>query len=190
MRASHGRGITYNSTDLRAAYDVLVGGGVELFDTSEVYGYQGVRLLEGAEQLLSSMVATSPTQPIISTKFMPVPWTNMLAGGGVRLGRQAVVEAARNSIARLGVGYVDLYSLHAPLPYLGGRRALFEGLAEVFDLGLCRGIGVCEFNSQQLHKAAQECRRLGVPLVSNQFRYSVMNIERELDGTLVCVPRH
>ena len=25
---------------------------------------------------------------------------------------------------------------------------------------------------------------LGVPIVSNQIRYSLMNIERELDGTL------
>ena len=27
------------------------------------------------------------------------------------------------------------------------------------------------------HNAWQACRRLGVPLVSNQFRYSIVNIE-------------
>lgn len=77
---------------------------------------------------------------------MPVPWANMLSGGGLRIGRRAVLDALRNSIARLGVGSVDLYSLHAPLPYLGGRSALYEGLAEAFSLGLCRGVGVCNYN--------------------------------------------
>lgn len=112
---------------------------MNLFDTSEVYGYQSVKLLEGSEQLLSTLVANSAdAPPILSTKFMPVPWTNLIAGGGLRMGRRAVVEAARNSISRLGVGSVDIYSLHAPLPYIGGRKALYEGLAEAYDLGLCR----------------------------------------------------
>ena len=177
--------INYNSTDLKEAFEVLGDAGVRLYDTSEVYGYQGVRLFEASEQLLASLIAKSPADPpLVSTKFMPVPWTNLLVGGGVRIGRQAVVEAVRNSIARLGVGSIDLYSLHAPLPYMGGRQALYEGLAECYDLGLCRGIGVCNFNARQVHEAYHSCRQLGVPLVSNQFRYSLMNIERELDGTL------
>jgi len=156
-----------------------------MFDTSEVYGFQGGRLLESSEQLLSSMIAMSPAPPpLLSTKFMPVPWTNLLVGGGLRLGRGAVVEAARNSISRLGVGTIDLYSLHGPLPYVGGRTALYEGLAEAYHLGLCRGVGVCNFNAAQLRQAYTACQRLGVPLVSNQFRYSIVNIERELDGTL------
>ena len=82
------------------------------------------------------------------------------------------------------MGSVDVYSLHAPLPYIGGRRALYEGLAEAHSLGLCRGVGVCNFNAQQLREAYSALRSLGVPIVSNQIRYSLLNIERELDGTL------
>ena len=213
-----GWGITFNSTDLEEAYEICTDAGITLFDTSEVYGYQSVRLFEGSEQLLSRLVEKSLTPPLISTKFMPVPWTNLLAGGGLRIGRQAVVEAARcaarctprahahtrrvrlaprlaalhsrppasapaadrtvagvhsASIARLGVGSVDIYSLHAPLPYVGGRRALYEGLAEAYDLGLCRGVGVCNFSGKQLREAYRALKALGVPIVSNQIRYSV-----------------
>ena len=102
-----GWGVNFNSTDLREAVDILQSGGVTMFDTSEVYGFQGGRLLESSEQLLSSMIATSQAPPpLVSTKFMPVPWTNLLVGGGLRLGRRAVVEAARNSISRLGIGNI------------------------------------------------------------------------------------
>ena len=179
-----GWGITFNSTDLAEAYEICTDAGATLFDTSEVYGYQSVKLSEGSEQLLSRLVEKSPEPPLISTKFMPVLWTNVLAGGGLRIGKRAVVEACRASIARLGVGSVDVYSLHAPLPYVGGRRALFEGLAEARDLGLCRAIGLCDFNGQQLREAHKACKALGVPIVSNQLRYSIANIERELDGTI------
>ena len=179
-----GWGVTFNSTDLEEAFEICTDAGVTLYDTSEVYGYQSVRLLEGSEQLLSRLIEKSLTPTLVSTKFMPVPWTNLLAGGGLRIGRQAVVEAIRASIARLGVGSVDIYSLHAPLPYVGGRRALYEGLAEAHSLGLCRSIGVCNFNAEQLREAHRACRDLGVPIVSNQIRYSLMNIERELDGTI------
>ena len=180
-----GWGITFNSTDLDEAYEVLTDAGMSMFDTSEVYGYQSARLYEQSEQLLSRLVEKrTDATPIISTKFMPVPWTNLLAGGGLRIGRQAVVEACRASIARLGVGSVDVYSLHAPLPYVGGRRALYEGLAEAHQLGLCRAVGVCNFNAAQIREARSSLRKLGVPLVSNSIKYSPMNVERELDGTL------
>ena len=74
----------------------------------------------------------------------------------------------RGSLARLGVGSVDLYSLHAPLPYIGGRQALYEGLAEAHSLGLIRSVGVTNFNAPQLREAFTACRRLGVPIVANQ----------------------
>ena len=181
---TRGWGVTFNSTDLKEAFTICNDAGLRLFDTSEVYGYQSVRLSESSEQLLSALVAPCQAPPLNSTKFMPVPWTNLLAGAGVRIGRQAVVEAARASISRLGIGALDIYSLHAPLPYVGGKRALYEGLAEVYDLGLCSGIGLCNVGGEQLREAHRELRALGVPLVSNQIKYSILNIERELDGTI------
>ena len=173
---NQGWGLNYNTTDVTAAFEVLMDGGVSLFDTSEVYGYHGFKIGEGAEQLVGSLASRQPDPPLVSTTFMPVPWANILSGGGLRIGRRAVVDAVRNSIARLGVGSVDIYALHAPLPYLGGRTALYEGLAEAYSLGLCRGVGVCNFNAAQLREAHMAFRRLGVPLVSNQARPVVCTV--------------
>ena len=132
-----GWGTTFDSGDIGEAFDVLNdgqrGGAKLLFDTSEVAGYQRMRLCEGSEQLLGSLIGSSLSPPLVSTKLMPIPWANLLSGGGIRAGRAAVVEAVRHSLSRLGVASIDLYSVHAPLPYVGGRRALFEGLAEPLE---------------------------------------------------------
>lgn len=41
---NQGWGVTYNTTDIREAFELLVDGGVSFFDTSEVYGYQGFKV--------------------------------------------------------------------------------------------------------------------------------------------------
>lgn len=102
-----GWGRTFNSTDLAAAYNLLHDHGLRLFDTSELYGHQGQRLAESSEQLLGTLASRRPEPPILSTKFTPVPWTNVLSGGGLRLGRASVLEALRNSLTRLGASSVS-----------------------------------------------------------------------------------
>jgi len=97
-----GWGRTFNSSDLEAAYDALHARGLTYFDTSEVYGYQGQRFCESSEQILCSLADRHPERPTISTKCVPIPWVNLLSGGGLRLGRSSVLEALRNSLTRLG----------------------------------------------------------------------------------------
>ena len=106
--------------------------------------------------------------------------------GGRRPARRSASRRGRcrASIARLGVGSVGIYSLHAPLPYVGGRRALYEGLARVATLASALAWECVTLALPQLREAHRELKRLGVPLVSNQIRYSILNIERELDGTI------
>lgn len=47
-----------------------------------------------------------------------------------------------------------------------------------------QAIGLCNFHTPALREAYHSLRRLGVPIATNQVRYSIFNIERELDGTL------
>jgi len=178
-----GWGRTFNSTDLAAAYNLLHDHGLRLFDTSELYGHQGQRLAESSEQLLGTLASRRPEPPILSTKFTPVPWTNVLSGGGLRLGRASVLEALRNSLTRLGASSVEIYSVSAPAPF-GGRRAFFEGAAEAHRLGLIGGVGACHFNAPRIRQAHAICAQLGLPLLTNQIRFSLFNLEKDLDGTI------
>jgi len=91
------------------------------------------------------------------------------------------------SLTRLGKGYVDLYQLHFPFPYVGGNDALVEGLAECVDRGLCKAVGVSNYDAVQLREAHTALSRLGVPLATNQIKYNILDRSAEKSGLIdVC----
>lgn len=82
----------------------------------QVYGYQGIGTGCQSEQLLGQLVKQHRATPdgaplVVATKFFTVPWTNLLVGGGLRIGRQSMVKALRASLQRLGLEKVDLWQV-------------------------------------------------------------------------------
>lgn len=65
-------------------------------------------------------------------------------------GYHAAHEAFRRSLARLGLGYVDLYLIHWPVP--GRRLESWRALEELQRDGLCRAIGVSNFMVRHLEE--------------------------------------
>ncbi len=126
------------------------------FDTAERYGTHlktAVGMGYGeTEMLLSKLIQrskdndkSSPTTPIVATKFTPTPWRTTV---------DSVVEACENSRRRLGVEQIDLYQLHMPdivqpLKFLGlGKpkdEIYWKGLAECQRLGLVKNVGVSNY---------------------------------------------
>ncbi len=82
-----------------------------------------------SEQILGRLAKSSDQRLVLGTKFFTVPWTNVLIGGGFRLGRQAIIKALRASLERLGLDRVDLYQVHFPFPAYS-QEVLAEGFAE------------------------------------------------------------
>ncbi|CAH0698122.1 unnamed protein product [Spodoptera exigua] len=73
--------------------------------------------------------------------------------------RSAVVPALRQSLASLGLKYVDLYLVHWPVgQFLNGTydytdyADTWRGMIEAKSLGLARSIGVSNFNQQQIDR--------------------------------------
>ncbi|XP_039127528.1 non-functional NADPH-dependent codeinone reductase 2-like [Dioscorea cayenensis subsp. rotundata] len=76
----------------------------------------------------------------------------------------AVVPALRKSLSELGIKYVDLYLIHAPVRVKGEKRYVFtkedvmpfdskgtwEGMEQCYELGLAKSIGVCNFPIDKL----------------------------------------
>ncbi|KAJ0981230.1 hypothetical protein J5N97_009485 [Dioscorea zingiberensis] len=76
----------------------------------------------------------------------------------------AVVPALRDSLNALGIEYVDLYLIHAPMRVRGEKRFVFtmddvmpfdsvgtwEGMEECYELGLAKAIGVSNFPIDKL----------------------------------------
>ncbi len=158
----------YGDDDLRAAFEAALEGGINFFDTAEVYG------LGKSERLLGQFIREHRASVVVATKFFPFPW---------RWGEGAFRRALRHSLQRLGMEQVDLYQVHFPYPPVSIERWA-ETLADVVEEGLVRAVGVSNYNAEQMGRAYNVLARRGIPLASNQVHYSLLHRDPEFDGVM------
>jgi aryl-alcohol dehydrogenase-like predicted oxidoreductase len=115
---------------------------------------------------------------LIATKF------GMKMGEGKEGGKPAyVLQAAEDSLKRLGTDYIDLYQIHRADPSTPIADTL-GALTELVKAGKVREIGCSNFSAQQLREAAQV---KGVShFVSVQNNYSLLHREPEGDVLPEC----
>ena len=110
--------------------------GCRMFDTSRAYG--------GAEVILGRTLKQYKREEcFIVTKLSNVGQYN----GDIR-------GAFEASLRRLGVEYVDLYLMHWPVPYIYINS--WKIMEQLYKEGLCRAIGVSNFNIHHLQALAQK----------------------------------
>jgi 2,5-diketo-D-gluconate reductase A len=71
-------------------------------------------------------------------------------------GFDSTLRAARESLGRLKLGYVDLYLIHWPAPRRGLYVETWRALIRLREEGLARSIGVCNFGVEPLERIAGE----------------------------------
>jgi methylglyoxal/glyoxal reductase len=71
-------------------------------------------------------------------------------------GYDRAIEAFEASVERLGLGHVDLYLLHWPVPKL--RAESWRALETLLEEGRCRAIGVSNFTVRHLDELLQSAR--------------------------------
>ncbi|KAA6425383.1 MAG: hypothetical protein FRX49_04876 [Trebouxia sp. A1-2] len=155
---------------LQDVFAAAVEGGVTFFDTAEVYGYQSIKSGQSSENLIGKFAnkSQSASHPlIVGTKFFTVPWTNLLVGGGFRLGRQSMIDALHASLKRMDRDKIDLYQIHFPFPFFK-QTTLADGLQEALDLGLTSAVkyNVLERDPEK-SGLLEKCHELGVTLVAH-----------------------
>jgi aryl-alcohol dehydrogenase-like predicted oxidoreductase len=163
----YGRG-DYNDDDLRAAFDETLAANINWFDTAEIYG------LGRSERFLGQFMKSTDMPVLIATKFMPFPW---------RLWRGCLIKALCKSLKRLGIERVDLYQIHLPLPPIS-IETWMAALADAIEAGLTRTVGVSNYNLEQMCRAHVALAKRGIPLVSNQVDYSLLQRQPERTGLL------
>lgn len=181
-----GYGSQYDEAQLQEVFAAAVEGGVTFFDTAEVYGYESIKSGQSSENLIGkfSNTSQSASQPlIVGTKFFTVPWTNLLVGGGFRLGRRSMIDALRASLKRMNRDKIDLYQIHFPFPFFK-QTTLADGLQEALDLGLASAVGVCNYNTSQLEQIHGLLDKKGIALATNQVKYNVLERNPEKSGLL------
>lgn len=84
-----------------------------------------------------------------------------------------VINSCQRSLDRLGLGYLDLYLIHAPNPEVSLEETL-RAFNELKKQGLIKEIGVSNFGVDQLKKAQKLTKNR---IVTNQIHYSLAYLD-------------
>jgi aryl-alcohol dehydrogenase-like predicted oxidoreductase len=144
-------------------------GGINWFDTAELYG-------NGVSERSLSVALTSlgkhPGDVIVATKWWPMFRT---AGN--------ILNTIGERIDSLHPFPIDLYQVHQPYSFSSETREM-EAMAKLVSDGKIRYIGISNFSAEKMRSAWNRLKELGLPLVSNQVRYNLIDRRIESNGIL------
>lgn len=129
-----------------------------LFDTAELYGFGR------SEKLLGEFSKSYPQDKVqIASKFAAFPF---------RTKAKDVVKACQASVDRLEGRPIDLYQIHFPNAW--SNAEYWDGLAECYEKGLVKGVGVSNYGSDAVRACHDVLAERGIPLASNQIQLSLL----------------
>ncbi len=150
---------------IKAALD----GGINFFDTAELYG-SGVSEASLASGLKAD--GAEDDQVVVATKWWPLFRT----AGNIR-------KTIDERIRFLDGYTIDLYIIHNPGGFSTPESEM-NAMADLVEAGKIRSVGVSNFSPQRMNRAYEALQKRGLPLASNQVRYSLIDRKIETDGTL------
>jgi aryl-alcohol dehydrogenase-like predicted oxidoreductase len=148
---------------------VALAGQVNWFDTAEIYGRGR------SEQALARALKAAGKKDgdvVVATKWWPVPRT--AASIGATFGeRQRCLDGFS----------IDLHQVHQPFSF-SSVEAQMEAMADLVDTKRIRAVGVSNFSARAMRRAHATLQRRGIPLASNQVKYSLVDRHIESNGVL------
>jgi aryl-alcohol dehydrogenase-like predicted oxidoreductase len=144
-------------------------GGINWFDTAELYGKgASEKALAGALQKLGK----KPGEIIIATKWWPV----------FRFASN-IIKTIDDRIKALEPYPIDLHQVHMPFGFSSEKKEM-EAMAELVKAKKIRYVGVSNFSAKKMRSAWETLQKAGIPLVSNQVRYSLLDRKIETNGIM------
>jgi pyridoxine 4-dehydrogenase len=153
---------------LQEVFNFCVSHGVTLFDTGDSYGTG--KLSGQSEKLLGKFAqeysGINQDDICLATKLAPYPW---------RLTKGSMVAAGKASARRLG--RVDLVQMHwSTANYFPWQEwQLLDGLADLYQQGLVKGVGLSNYGTTRLKKVYRKLRDRNIPITSLQVQYSLLS---------------
>ncbi|MEO6510127.1 MAG: L-glyceraldehyde 3-phosphate reductase [Nocardioides sp.] len=162
---------------LRRAFDR----GITHFDLANNYGPPYGRAEENFGRYLADDFASHRDELVISTKAGYDMWPGPYGQGGGS--RKYVLASLDQSLARMGLDYVDIFYSHrfdADTPVEETMMALDTAVRS----GRALYAGISSYSASKTKEAASIARDLGTPLLIHQPSYSMLNrwIEKDDEG--------
>jgi L-glyceraldehyde 3-phosphate reductase len=163
---------------IRRAFDR----GVTHFDLANNYGPPYGSAEENFGQILRKDFHTHRNELLISSKAGWDMWPGPYGIGG---SRKYLIASLDESLARMGLDYVDIFYSHRPSPDTPLEETM-SALAQIVRQGKALYVGISSYSPEATREAAALLKSEGVKLFIHQPSYSMLNrwIERGLLDTL------
>jgi L-glyceraldehyde 3-phosphate reductase len=163
---------------IRRAFDR----GVTHFDLANNYGPPYGSAEENFGEILHKDFRGFRNELLISTKAGWDMWPGPYGMGG---SRKYLLASLDESLARMGLDYVDIFYSHRPstdVPLEETMGALVQAVRQ----GKALYVGISSYGPERTREAAAILKSEGVPLLIHQPSYSMLNrwVEKELLDTL------
>jgi L-glyceraldehyde 3-phosphate reductase len=163
---------------IRRAFDR----GVTHFDLANNYGPPYGSAEENFGEILRKDFGSLRNELLISTKAGWDMWPGPYGLGG---SRKYLLASLDESLARMGLDYVDIFYSHRPtldVPLEETMGALVQAVRQ----GKALYVGISSYSPERTREAVKILKSEGVPLLIHQPSYSLLNrwVEKDLLGTL------
>jgi len=120
--------------------------GIDHFDTADIYGSHGTHFGHNEELLGKAIKKFGREKFFIATKFACTP-------NGKLCGKSDYVKkACEDSLKRLGIDFIDLYTMHRLDPETPIEETV-KAMAQLVKEGKVKYLGLSEVNSETIRKA-------------------------------------
>ncbi|MFF3149074.1 L-glyceraldehyde 3-phosphate reductase [Streptomyces sp. NPDC057927] len=160
---------------LRRAFDL----GVTHFDLANNYGPPPGAAESALGDALKADFAQHRDELVISTKAGYLMWPGPYGEWG---SRKYLLSSLDQSLARMGLDYVDIFYSHRPDPETPLEETM-GALHSAVQQGKALYVGISNYSAEQTREAARILAELGTPLLIHQPRYSMLD-RRPEEGLL------
>ncbi len=159
---------------MRTAFDL----GITQFDLANNYGPEYGSAEQNAGRILKEDFTAYRDELVITSKAGYDMWPGPYGDHG---SRKYLIASCDQSLKRLGLEYVDIFYHHRPDPETPLEETM-EALNQIVRSGKALYAGISNYNSEQTEAAVKIARKISLPLIVNQRRYSIFDRKIEREG--------
>ncbi len=152
--------------------------GITHFDLANNYGPEPGSAEKNFGRILNEELKAYRDEIIVSTKAGYEMWDGPYGDHG---SRKYLMASLDQSLARLGLDYVDIFYHHR----MDMETPLEETMTALYDIvrsGKAIYVGLSNYNGERMLEASAILKELHVPFVINQNRYSIYDRTIEKNG--------
>ncbi len=152
--------------------------GITHFDLANNYGPRPGSAEENFGKILRESFRGYRDEMVISTKAGFPMWKGPYGNGG---SKKYLVASLDQSLARIGLDYVDIYYHHRPAPETPVEETCYA-LHRIVEQGKALYAGISNYDRAQAETAVKIFRELKTPFILDQVCYNLLDRRVEEDG--------